>query len=103
MEKTTLWRIRDRFMDYNKEHGNTYSSPKKDLPELSAVIVYKASNFTKPYTEKERSYRVTNNDGKAFFEGMLGNSIWGDCLDGKDLRVRLDRHEWEIEYAYFEN
>jgi hypothetical protein len=39
---------------------------------------------------------------------MIGNSLFGDCLDGKDTRVRLDRYihheedaeKWKVEYCY---
>ena len=103
MKKTTLEEIRERFTTYNKTNNIQYGSAPKNVSEISAVIVYRQDNFSKPYSETERSYRVTNLSGKFFFEGMLGRSIWGDCLDGKDLGVRLDAYPWKIEYCYFEN
>lgn len=101
MNKVTLTDVCERFRKYNADNKNLYGI-KSNVPSISAIIVYKQSNFTKPYTEKERSYRVNNYDGKRFFNKMLGNSMWGDCLDGKDLEVRLDAYDWEIEYCYFE-
>ena len=89
-------------MKYNEQNHIQYGSH-TEVPDITAVIIYKQSNFTKPYTETERSYRVNNRCGKAFFNGMLGNSIRGDCLDGKDLGVRLDAYPWEIQFCYFEN
>lgn len=89
------------FQDYNEinkiKYGN-YDSTN----EITAVIVYAQSNFTETYTETERSYRISNYSGKACFGGMLGNSLVGDCLDGKDLGVRLDAYNWKIERCYIE-
>ena len=98
---TNLELIRETFRLYNKENRITYGTPTK-APKISAIIVYKQSNFTSPYTETERSYRVTNMSGKAFFDGMISNSIYGDCLDENDIGVRLDAYDWDIEYCYFE-
>lgn len=102
-EQTTLHGIIERFQNFNEEHSLKYGFERADDPKISAVIVYAQSNFTREYTETERSYRVTNQDGKAFFNGMMGNSIYGDCLDGSDLGVRLDAYDWKIERCYFEN
>lgn len=99
---TTKHGIIERFRDFNQEHGITYGFQKANDPKISAVIVYAQSNFTREYTEIERSYRVTNQDGKAFFNGMTGNSIYGECLDGSEDGVRLDAYDWEIEKCYFE-
>jgi hypothetical protein len=33
---------------------------------------------------------------------MIGSSVYGDCLDGVDLGVRLDWVAWKIERCYFE-
>ena len=101
MEKVTFSEVRQKFMEYNEDHNVRYGTP-TNTPPLSAVVVYKQSNFTKPYTEKERSYRVTSNGGKAFFSGMLGCSILGDCLDGSEFGVRLDAYRWDIDFCYFE-
>lgn len=101
MKQVTFSSIREAFRQYNEEHHIQYGMS-SNVPDITAIVVYKQSNFTKPYSETERSYRVDNRGGKAFFNGMLGNSIWGDCLDGKDLGVRLDAYGWDIEYCYFE-
>lgn len=90
------------FQDYNERHGISYGFQPKDVPELSAVIVYDQSNFTKEYSETSRSYRVTSQSGKAFFHGMMGNSIYGECLDGSEDGVRLDAYAWKVERCYFE-
>ena len=64
MKKITFEEVRKTFKEYNKNNGVIYGMP-SDVPTISAVIVYKQSNFTKPYTETERSYRITNTCGKA--------------------------------------
>lgn len=64
-----------------------------------AVIVYKQSNFSTPYTEKERSY-VIHNGQWGLDSSKLGRCIIGNCLDGIDLNVRLDSYDWEKEYCY---
>lgn len=100
--ETNLYDIIHRFQNFNEEHGLKYGFSRAEDPKISAVIVYAQSNFTKEYSEIERSYRVTNQDGKAFFNGMMGNSIYGECLDGSEDGVRLDAYDWEIEKCYFE-
>jgi len=32
---------------------------------------------------------------------MMGCSLFGDCLDGYDLGVRLDYYNWKIDFCYF--
>jgi hypothetical protein len=67
-----------------------------------AVVVFTESSFQKPFTELERSYQISS-DAKYFDGNMGGNSLFGNCLDGKDVGVRLDKyfHEgWEPEFAY---
>ena len=100
-QPTTLSGITEVFQNHNEMYGIQYGM-KTDVPPISAVIVYKQSNFTREYSEQSRSYRVTNFDGKRFFHGMLGNSIYGECLDGSESGVRLDAYDWEIERCYFE-
>ena len=102
MKTTNLTKhdIIDLFRDYNEVQGIEYGMGGK--PGLSAVIVFKQSNFNKEYSERSRSYRVTNLDGKIFFNGMLGSSMFGSCLDGPDQNVRLDYYNWSVEYCYLE-
>lgn len=99
----TLSDITERFREYNRQHGFTYGGKHPEGAQcISAVIVYKQSNFTKPYSEEQRSYRVNNLSGKRFFDGMLGDSVFGDCLDGSEEYVRLDCLDWETERCVFE-
>lgn len=102
MTITTLTEIKEKFRTYNRENNIIYGCT-TNVPNITAVIVYKQSNFNKPYTELERSYRIDNCCGKAFFDTVSGSqSIRADCLDGKDLGVRIDYYHWEIDYCYFE-
>lgn len=73
-----------------------------------AVIVFTADSFGEEYSEQERSYKVSSNS-KWFKPHMNGMSLFGDCLDGKDLNVRLDVYmrlapeegkRWSVEYCY---
>ena len=91
------------FGDYNREHGYHYSG--KTPTELSAVVVISADSFNKPYSEQSRSYRITSSNGKLFFDGMCGNSVWASCLDGTDQNIRLDYYignPWRVERCYLE-
>ena len=102
MKKFTFAEVVERFRAYNVENNVSYGSPNNVEP-LVAVVVYKQSNFDKPYTLEERSYRITSESGKRFFNMPSGSrSIVGNCLDGIDLNVRLDCYDWEVEYCYFE-
>ena len=70
-----------------------------------AVIGFTESSFNLSYTEEERSYEIQS-DAKYFNDGLIGNSLFGNCIDGKDNGVRLDLYihdlecPWEIEYCY---
>lgn len=101
MKATTKSEIFETFRNHNRAKGYDYHGNAKS--DLSAVIVYASENWKAPYTETQRSYRITNASGKAFFDGMCGNSIYGDCLDGVDLGVRLDCYNWKVERCYFED
>lgn len=83
-ERLTLKQLEERINEWNK-----------------AVIVFTEDSFDKPYTEQERSYEIRS-DAKYFDGSKLGNSLFGNCLDGKDHNVRLDWYlgEWHIEYCY---
>lgn len=106
--KHISWReLVDIFRQYNKENNitsNGVSNP------LFGIVVFSQDSYSKPYTEKERSY-VIRSDAKYFLDGMISASIWGDCLDGIDVGVKLsaymeectgDKHGWKVEYCYIE-
>ena len=89
-------------MDELWHNMHTFNCEHPELMEkarIGAVIVYKESNFTEHYTETERSYIVWNNN-RMFQPDKIANSLFGDCLDGKDFGVRLDWYNWDIEYCY---
>lgn len=101
MEKITYAEFCNAMWKFNADNGLTSKGNEK---RLEGVIVFTEDSFTKPYTETERSYR-TNSDQKAFFPNMSSNSIFADCLDGKDLGVRLDwymggKDGWKVDYCY---
>lgn len=84
----------DSLFEATEELSNT--------PNQYLVIVYTKDSFKEDYDEKSRSY-VTNTDwGKWFKPYMGGNSLWGNCLDGKDNNTRLDCYldTWKVEYCY---
>jgi hypothetical protein len=67
-----------------------------------AVVVFTESSFKNPYSELVRSYKISSGD-KYFDGNMGGNSLYGDCLDGVDLGVRLDHYlyeGWKVDYCY---
>jgi hypothetical protein len=73
-----------------------------------AVIVFKEKSFTKEFSELERSYKISSSC-KWFNPMMNGNSLFGNCLDGKDNGVRLDIYmrllpkegtRWIEDYCY---
>ena len=97
MKKITFSELRKAFQEFNQSHNNG-----ADREYITGVIVYKASNWDKEYTETERSYRVASNNN-AFKSGKISTSIYANCLDGKDIGVRLDWYdEWEIDYCYLD-
>jgi len=71
----------------------------KDWEE--AVIVFTKDSFREEFSEESRSYMV-NSMQKYFQDGMISNSLFGNCLDGQDDGVRLDWYmpEWKVEYCY---
>lgn len=77
----------------------------KDWEE--AVIVFSNESFSsQELSIEERSYKVSSG-AKYFDPQMIGNSLVGNCLDGKDLGIRLDWYmgqpkgkRWEVEYCY---
>ena len=98
MKKVTY----EEFCNKMWEHGKLHNNNEDYRDTLIGVIVYKASNWPdNAYTEAERSYRVSSYN-RCFQSGKIANSMFGDCLDGKDVGVRLDWYRWDVEYCYFE-
>lgn len=97
MEKLTYAEFYNRML----EHGKTHLNNEDWNDQITGVIVYKADNWKKPYTEEQRSYRVSSYN-RRFQMGKFANSMYGDCLDGSDQGVRLDLYDWDIDYCYFE-
>ena len=99
MIKLTYSEFCDRMTEFNNEHNIT---TKGCGPTLIGVIVFTEDTFSKPYSLEERSYKVTNQN-KAFLPHCCSNSIFGDCLDGIDLGVRLHDYigDWKVDYCYF--
>ena len=96
--------IDDGHISYNEfcaEMEKWNLSHDEDKAEKFGVIVYKQSNFKNEYSENSRSYRVHNANRK-FQKGKIANSLFGDCLDGTDIGVRLDWYGWDVEFCYFE-
>lgn len=90
MEKITIEQLGEAMRNANRENRTQY-----------AVIVYTTDSFNKPFTERERSYQV-NNDNRRWQSGKISNSVFGSCLDGTDYNVRLDWYigKWKIDYCY---
>ncbi len=100
IEDTDVDRITFRQLCENmKDHNRRFDGEKSTL---SGIIVYSQDNFTVPYTEEQRSYRVWNSN-RMFQSGKISNSLFGDCIDGSDPGVRLDSYDWDIDYCYMEN
>lgn len=70
-----------------------------------AVIVFTEDSFDKEYSLDARSYKVSS-DCKYFNPLMIGNSLFGDALDGTDDDVRLEYYmstrinPWYVDYCY---
>lgn len=75
------------------------------------VIVFKqGKDWKREFNEKERSYLI-HGDDKWFNPEMIGSSLYGYSLDGKDMGVRLDWYmralpedgigeRWIVDYCY---
>lgn len=102
MKKLTYGEFKEAMWKFNTDKEK---SEYKDREKLYGVVVITADTFNRSYSEKERSYK-TSNDQKAFLPNMISNSIFADCLDGKDLGVRLDWYingqvdGWKVDYCY---
>ena len=91
----------DEFCRKMFEHGETHGNNEDYKDSITGVIVYKASNWKKSYTEKQRSYRVSSCN-RCFQSGKISNAMVGDCIDGTDTGVRLDWYHWDVDYCYMD-
>lgn len=92
MEKLTYAELKERFCEHNRNH--------RGEKPLTAIIVFSQSNWKEiEYSERQRSYKVRS-DCWGFMDGKISNAVYGDCLDGIDLGVRLDWYKWEPDYCY---
>ena len=64
---------------------------------LKAHVTFAKSNWPEEYDHIERTYEVDIDSNWGLDPSKYGKSIIGNCLDGIDLGVRLDRYQWEIE------
>lgn len=64
--------------------------------DVKITIVYSKDNWNKSFSEMQRTY-TTNTEQKYFNPNMCGCSLFGNCLDGIDLGVRLDWYNWQAE------
>lgn len=97
MEKITFSKFNEIMSEYNRRFPE-----KQDTAQITGVIVFKPENWPgKAYTEQQRSYRVSNAN-RCFQAGKIANSMFGNCLDGKDVGVRLDWYNWAVDYCYID-
>lgn len=105
-QNMTYAELESYMLQFNSEYS-------QDNALKSAVIVFTEDSFNKKYTEKQRSYRVWNNN-RAFQYGKIATSLFGSCLDGTDNGVRLDWYmkarpedgigkRWKVERCYLDN
>lgn len=92
MKKITYSQLRNMFFEHNRK---SYRKP------ITAVIVFDQSNWATNFSVEQRSYRVSS-ESNGFYENKISNAIFGDCLDGRDLGIRLDWYNWNVEYCYIE-
>lgn len=73
-----------------------------------AVVVFTKDSWGREYSLESRSYEISH-DNRYFQPMANANSLFGNCLDGKDNDVRLDRYmsllpeegiRWKVEYCY---
>ena len=99
-ERFTWREAKELMWKFNEERG--YTTKGCNDEQLTMVAVITPESFNRNYTEIERSYAFTN-DNKAFLPNQCSNSIFSDCLDGRDWGVRLDWYipsEWTVDYCY---
>ena len=81
MKQVTFQEMKEQFMDKEDKY---------------ALITYKQDNFEKEFSEQSRTYMVSSNN-RCFETGKIANSMFGSCIDGTDVGVRLDWYNWRIE------
>ena len=89
-----------KFEEIMREYNRRFPE-NADMRKLSGVIVYKPDNWPKAYSEESRSYRVWNCN-RHYQDGKIANSLFGNCLDGTDIGVRLDWYNWTVDYCYMD-
>ena len=96
MEKLTLKQLKEIFFKHNEENNGK---------ALTGIVVISEESL-KGYDKTARSYEFSS-DNLGFKTGKISKSVWADCLDGKDLGVRLDWYvlglgglDWKVEYCY---
>jgi len=87
----------------------TFNQLKADTSSWKeAVVVFTPESFSREFSEESRSYKISS-DAKYFDGSKIGNSLFGECLDGTDSGVRLDWYmrllpeegkRWEVDYCY---
>lgn len=78
-------------MEY-KELRNILCAAAAEGKTVEAFVTFSPDSFLGAnYTRTERTYLFTSNN-KAFFPAAGGYSIFGDCMDGKDSNIRLERY-----------
>lgn len=98
MEKMTWPQLHNYIDEYNKKNGNTYNDVKK---KLSAAIVFSNKSWDKEYSEKDRTYRISNTD-KYWYGECAGRSLYGSCPAESGGAIRVDWYmpAWIVEYCY---
>lgn len=99
MKKITFSELCEEMQKYNEQNGTLRQF---EGEQKIGYIVYKKESFTKAYPLKSRTYSVASGN-KYFLPNMCGKSLFGNCLDGSELGVRLDWYfgRWKIDYCYF--
>ena len=86
----------------------TFNQLKENTSWKEAVVVFTKDSFKEEYSEESRSYKISS-DAKYFDGSKIGNSLFGECLDGTDSGVRLDWYmkalpeettRWVVDFCY---
>ncbi len=97
MKKITFEEVVKLFREINE----------KKLEHKEAVIVFTEDSFDNTYSLEQRSYKISSS-AKVFNPNAIGFSLYGYCLDGVDMNVRLDwymdyysnKDGWKVDYCY---